>query len=121
MRILFALALLLVAVPAAAQHQERKAAVVCDRPEQVELMLERLDTDYNKAAEAVNTEVQTHNACVWIPIQFVKGDVLSTVWHKTGTYEIIKIMVIAVLTPSGPKVGPPIIYYMAYRLDGHNI
>lgn len=86
-----------------AQETHQGRGLVCDTQAQVEKFLEVADQP--TALQQVNADDPT--ACGVLPVVFIEGKEVSRITTKHGTFRVVSILVIAVITPNGPQRIPP--------------
>ena len=119
----FALAIALLssfAAPAAHAQQievEVGESLVCDTQKQVERFVALFDGNVENAASAVNSEENDPNACGVVAVAFVRGPEIATTRTRTGTYRVIRILVLGVVTKSGIRATVPTAFYAVDQID----
>lgn len=111
-----ALFLAALCLPAAAQEIELGTGLICDTSNQVERVAMLLDGDPENAVGAVNAE-DNSTACAIASIAYVRGREAETVRNKAGTYQIVKILVVGVVTPTGLQVTAPAAFYSLFKVE----
>jgi hypothetical protein len=103
MKTLLSLALLSLIIfsPARAQEYEHGTALLCDTQRQVERYVALFNGKEQSAINAVNTEEQNPSACVIETVAFVRGPDLGTARNEESAFQIVRILVVGVETPSG--------------------
>ena len=104
-------------VPAMAQEIETGRGLLCDTKEQIERYLAIVETDGAAAVAAVNTEAQKESACAIVPVAYVRVADLSTITNKHGSYKVVAIIVIGVVTPHGVQPVQPLEQVTLFKVD----
>jgi hypothetical protein len=113
----FALLSLLLCLPAQAQEIEYGKGLICDTRQQAEHLVRYLDGDVDAALRAVNAEEHDPNACTAVSVAFVRGPELATVRSKDMTFQIVRILVVGVGTPSGFQSVVPAAYVSLFKVE----
>ena len=116
-----ALLSLIIFSPARAQEYEHGAALLCDTQRQVERYVELFDGKEQSAINAVNTEEQNPTACVLETVAFMRGRELGTARNEESAFQVIRILVVGVETPSGLRSIPPAAYFSAFKLLEYDV
>jgi hypothetical protein len=112
-----ALLSLLFCTPAQATKLEVGSGVFCDTQQQMERFVALLDGDQGAAIKAVNAEEHNPTACGTATIAYVRGPQIATARTKAGTFNIVRVLVIGVLTETGFKAAVPVAFYSAEPVD----
>jgi hypothetical protein len=109
----------LVAPPVRAQQVEVEIgeSLVCDTQQQVERFAALFDGDAQRAASAVNEEVKDPTACAVLTIAFVRGPEVATARTRTGTYQIMRILVLGVVIQGGVRAAQPAAFYSMAQIE----
>jgi hypothetical protein len=108
------------ASPAARAQQievEVGESLVCDTQQQVERFVTLFDGNAENAASAVNNEENDPNACGVVAVAFVRGPEIATTRNRTGTYRVMRILVLGVVTKSGIRTTTPTAFYSIDQID----
>ena len=116
-----ALLSLIIFSPARAQEYEHGAALLCDTQRQVERYVELFNGKEQSAINTVNTEEQNPAACVLETVAFMRGRELGTARNKESAFQIVRILVVGVETPSGLRSIPPAAYFSAFKLLEYDV
>ena len=116
-----ALLSLIIFSPARAQEYEHGAALLCDTQRQVERYVELFDGKEQSAINAVNTEEQNPTACVLETVAFMRGRELGTARNKESAFQVVRILVVGVETPSGLRSIRPAPYFSAFKLLEYDV
>ena len=111
-----ALLALTVCSPARAQEYEHGTALLCDTQKQVERYVELVKGEERTAINAVNSEEQNPVACVLETVAFVRGKELGTARNRESAYQVVRILVLGIETPSGLRSVRPSAYFSAFKL-----
>ena len=112
-----ALLSLLLCFPARAQKIEVGTGIFCDTQKQVERFVALLDGNAEKALKAVNAEENDATACVGGTIAFIRGPEITTARTKNGTFHIIRVLVVGVLTEAGFRAAVPTDFFSFEKVD----
>jgi hypothetical protein len=112
-----ALLSLLLCSPAQATKLEVGSGVFCDTQQQMERFVALFDGDESAAIKAVNAEEHNPTACGTATIAYVRGPQIMTTRTKARTFNIVRILVIAVLTETGFQDAVPVAFYSAEPVD----
>jgi hypothetical protein len=124
LRIASGVALLLACLPAQAEQDKESvrvqiaSALVCDTQQQVERFVALFEGNVESALRAVNKEQTTPHACDVATIAYVMGPEVSTARSNGGTFRVVRVIVLGVLTPEGVmKASVPTAFYSAAMVD----
>ena len=111
MRFVLPLALVLMgfASPARALPVEYDTGAICDTQNQAE-RLAMLD---------INGEIA--EACAVEKVAFVRGAVLGTARNKESAFQMVRILVVGVETPSGLRSIRPSVYFSAFKIVEYDV
>jgi hypothetical protein len=114
-----AVAWLLALAPANAQQVKVQVGegLICDTQKQTERFVALYDGDAETALAAVNHEEKDPTACAVATIAFVLGPDVGTVRNRDGSYQIVRILVLGVLTEQGLQATVPAPFYSIVKLD----
>ena len=112
----FALLALTVCSPARAQEYEHGTALLCDTQKQVERYVELVKGGEQTAINAVNSEEQNPAACVLETVAFVRGKELGTARNRENAYQVMRILVLGIETPTGLRPLRPSAYFSAFKI-----
>ena len=104
-------------VAALAQEIEQGVGLICNTQAQVERHVAIVDGDVSAAVTGVNAEAQSTSACGLAPVAYVRVANLSTVSNKHGTFKVVGIVVIGIVTPAGLRPVPPLEQVTLFRVD----
>jgi hypothetical protein len=116
-----ALLSLIIFSPARAQEYEHGTALLCDTQRQVERYVALFNGKEQSAINAVNTEEQNPRACVIETVAFVRGPDLGTARNEESAFQIVRILVVGVETPSGLRSTRPSAYFSAFKLLEYDV
>jgi hypothetical protein len=117
----FAVASLLLCLPAQAQEIEYGKGLICDTARQAEQLVGHLDGDVVAALQAVNAEEHDPNACAIMTVAFVRGPELATVRSKDGTFQVVRILVVGVGTEEGFQPVAPAAYVSLFKVEEYAV
>jgi hypothetical protein len=124
--------LLLACLPAQANAPNDKepirvqvgSALVCDTQQQVERFVALYDGNVQTALTAVNSEQTSANgeqtsaqACDVATIAYVMGPEVSTARSTSGTFRVVRVLVLGVLTEQGLQAAVPKPFYSAAQVE----
>src|SRR5262245_40560599 len=112
-----ALLSLLLCFPARAQKIEVGTGIFCDTQKQVERFVGRVDGNAENAIKAVNAEENDPTACASGTIAFIRGPEITTARTKNGTFHIVRVLVVGVLTEAGFRTTVPMAFFSFERVD----
>jgi hypothetical protein len=69
----------------------------------------------------VNTEEQNPNACGLATVAFMRGPDLGTARNKESAFQIARILVVGVETPSGLRAVRPSAYFSAFKVIEYDV
>ena len=99
------------------QEVQVDTSLVCDTQAQVERFIALYDGDVSTAVDAVNTEAHDPTACAVTTMAFVRGRRLATTRKKEGSFEIVEILVLGVVTPDGLSPVAPTTSFSLFPVD----
>lgn len=114
---------LFLVVPAAAQQQPNPAdiqvgtTVICDTQQQMERFVVLFDGDFGAAMNRVNKEENNPTACIGATMAYVQGNELSKAKGSKGTYNIVRVLVIAITTPTGFQPIQPAAFFSIVKSE----
>jgi hypothetical protein len=116
------IAALLAALPAKAEQADAVKvqvgnALVCDTQQQVERFVALFDGNVDTALTAVNNEQAEPNACDIATIAYVLGPEVSKASSTSGTFRIVRVLVVGALTETGMTAAAPIALYSIVRVE----
>jgi hypothetical protein len=117
----FALLSLLVCSPARALEFEHGTALLCDNQSQVERYVELFNGEERSTIDAVNVEEQDPNACGLATVTFVRGPKVETARNKENAFQIVRILVLGVETPTGLRAVKPSAYFTAFQVLEYDV
>ena len=92
-------------------------SLVCDTQNQVERFVALFDGNAGKTVAAVNDEVQDPTACGVVAVAFVRGRNIAMARTRTGTFQIMRILVLGVVTDSGIRPAHPAVFYSMTQIE----
>jgi len=107
--------------PAHAQEYEHGTALLCDTQRQVERYVELFNGKEQSAINTVNEEEQNTTACVFETVAFMRGRELGTARNKESAFQIVRILVVGVETPSGLRSTRPSAYFSAFKVLEYDV
>jgi hypothetical protein len=107
--------------PARAHEYEHGTALLCDTQRQVERYVALFNGEEQSAINAVNTEEQNPTACALATVAFMRGLDLGTARTKENAFQIVRILVVGVETPSGLRSVRPSAYFSAFKVVEYGV
>jgi hypothetical protein len=120
-KLYLALLPLIIFSPARAQEYEHGTALLCDTQRQVERYVELVGEKGQSAIDAVNAEEQNPTACVFERVAFMRGPELGTARNKESAFQIVRVLVVGVETPSGLRSTRPSTYFSAFQVLEYDV
>lgn len=128
MLILVLAACLVLPIPFKADAKDKDAAsaagevefgigLVCDTSDQAERFVSVLDRDLQAAMSTVNAEAGNPTACILSQMAFVRGERISRKRGSGGTFNVMKILVVAVATQGGMQPIQPQMYFTVEKIE----
>jgi hypothetical protein len=112
---------LLLCYPAHAQEYEYGTALLCDSQNQAERYVSLFKGEQQSTIDAVNTAEHDPNACGLATVAFMRGPELGTARNKENAFQIVKILVVAVNTPTGMRPVQPAAYFTAFEVVEYDV
>src|ERR1700738_808170 len=112
---------LLLCNPASAHEYEYGTALLCDSQNQAERYVSLFKGEQQSTIEAVNTEEHDPNACGLATVAYMRGPELGTARNKENAFQIVKILVVAVNTPTGMRPVQPTAYFTAFEVVEYDV
>jgi len=103
--------------PTRTQDIEVETGVFCDTQRQMERYVAVFDGDTQRAINAVNAEEKDPTACVYGTIAYVRGPEIATTRNRSGTYHIVRVIVVGFMTHSGFRASAPAASFSAEKID----
>ena len=107
--------------PARAQEYEHGTALLCDTQKEVERYVALFNGEEQSAINAVNTEEQNPTACVLATVAVMRGPDLGTARNKENAFQIVRVLVVGVETPSGLHSVRPSAYFSAFKVVEYDV
>ena len=102
---------------ARAQEVEIGTGIVCDTQKQMERFVALFHGEAEAAVKAVNAEEDDPNACMVGTLAYVRGPDVATARTRDATFQIVRILVIGILTEVGFQATVPAAFFSAKRID----
>jgi hypothetical protein len=112
-----ALLTLLLCLPAQARQVEVSTSVLCNTEQQMERFVVLFDGNNGKAINGVNSEENDPHACVSGTIAYIRGPEIGTARNSNWTFNIVEVLVVAVLTEAGFTPAAPQAFFAAEPVD----
>jgi hypothetical protein len=103
--------------PTWTQDIEVETGVFCDTQKQMERYVAIFDGDTQRAINAVNAEENDRTACVYGTIAYVRGPEIATTRNRSGTYHIVRVIVVGFMSHSGFRASAPAASFSAEKID----
>jgi hypothetical protein len=111
----------LLAMPVQAQapaaEVEVGTSLICDTQEQVQRFVALYDGDVESAVNGVNAAEHDPTACGVSTMAYVRGPQLATARNKDAAFEIVRILVLGVVTEAGVKSVTPAPFFSLFAID----
>ena len=107
--------------PARAHEYEHGTALLCDTQRQVERYVALFSGEEQSAINAVNTEEQNPTACALTTVAFMRGPEIGTARNKESAFQIVRLLVVGVETPSGLRSVRPSAYFSAFKVIEYDV
>ena len=91
--------------------------IVCDTQRQTERFVALFHGETKAAVKAVNAEEGDPNACVVGTIAYVRGPEIATARTQDATFQIIRILVVGILTEAGFRATVPAAFFSVERVE----
>jgi hypothetical protein len=101
----------------AAHDVQVGTALLCDTQHQVERFVAVYAGDAGTAASTVNAEEHDPSACAMASMAYVVSPPLATARSKDATFQIVKILVLGVITDDGVQPVKPAPFFSALEVD----
>ena len=116
-----ALLSLLLCSPARAQEYEHGTARLGDSQKQVERYVALFKGEEQSTVEAVNTEAQDPTACGLAIVAFMRGPQLGMARNKDNAFQIVRILVVGIDTPTGIHPVKPAAYFTVFEVLEYDV
>jgi hypothetical protein len=116
-----ALLSLLLCSPARAQEYEHGTALLCDSQQQVERYVALFKGEEESTVDAVNTEAQDPTACGLATVAFMRGPQLGMARNKDNAFQIVRILVVGIDTPTGIRPVKPAAYFTVFEVREYDV
>jgi hypothetical protein len=91
--------------------------VVCDTQQQMERFVALFHGDEQAALEAVDAEANDPKACGLVDMAYVRGPAVETARSRDATFNIVRVLVVGVMTRSGLQSTVPTALFSVERVD----
>ena len=117
------LAVLAAPLYASAQPMEYEvgASLVCDTLTQAERLVDLFSGDAQAAVDAVNAEEHDPTACAFINVAYLRGLHFGTARHGDNAFEIVRILVVGINTPTGIQAVQPSAYFSLFGVKEYAV
>ena len=108
---------LMASAPSRAQTVEVETGVFCETQQQMERFVAVYEDDAHTAMNTVNTEENDPTACVYGTIAYIRGPEIATTRNNSGTYHIVRVIVVGFITHFGFRASAPAASFSAEKID----
>jgi hypothetical protein len=91
--------------------------IVCDTQRQMERFVALFHGETKAAVKAVNAEEGDPNACVVGTIAYVRGPEIATARTQDATFQIVRVLVVGILTEAGFRATVPAAFFSVERVE----
>ena len=112
-----ALLSVLLCFSARAQEVEIGTGIVCDTQKQMERFVTLYHGEADAAVKAVNAEEDDPSACVVGTLAYVRGPDVATARTPDATFQIVRVLVVGILTEAGFQATVPAAFFSVKRVD----
>jgi len=102
---------------ARAQKVEVGTGIVCDTQKQMERFVALFHGEAEAAVKAVNAEEDDQNACLVGTIAYVRGPDIATARTQDATFQIVRVVVVGILTDAGFRATVPAAFFSVERVE----
>jgi hypothetical protein len=102
---------------AQAHKIEVGTGIFCDTQKQVERVVALFEGDMEAAVDAVNAEENNPSACVAGTIAYIRGAEIATARTNTGTFQIVQVLVVGILTKAGIRPVVPAAFFSVEQIE----
>ena len=109
---------------AQAHNYESTVGAVCNLQAKAERLVNLAGESENPrtALNQVNDEAGHQDACVIAPIHYLSGNKVARISNGLGTFEVVKILVVAVETARGTAVfSTPVVWFAIFQADDKDV
>jgi len=103
--------------PAVAEEVETGVTPVCDTQKQVERLASLIAYNTKSAVNTVNSEERDPRACGIANMAYLRGDRIATVRTQEATFEIVKILVLGMVSGESIQATAPTVYFSLLKID----
>jgi hypothetical protein len=107
--------------PARAHEYEYGTALLCDSQNQVERYVSLYKGEQQSTIDAVNTEEHDPTACGLATVAFMRGPDPVTARNKENAFQIVRILVVGVNTPTGMRAVQPTAYFTVFEVVEYDV
>jgi hypothetical protein len=91
--------------------------LICDTQQQVERFVTLFDGNAERAINTVNAEANDLNACIVATIAYMPGPEVATARTEVGTFHVLKVLVLGILTEAGFQYVRPAVFFSVTKVD----
>ena len=123
MKLVFHLGLLslLLCYPAHAHAYEYGTALLCDSQNQAERYVSLFKGEQQSTIDAVNIAEHDPNACGLATVAFMRGPQLGMARNKDNAFQIVRILVVGIDTPTGLRPVKPAAYFTVFEVLEYDV
>jgi hypothetical protein len=91
--------------------------IVCDTQKQMERFVALFHGEAKAAVKAVNAEEGDPDACLVGTIAYVRGPDIGTARTQDATFQIVRVLVVGILTEAGFRATVPAAFFSVERVE----
>jgi hypothetical protein len=107
--------------PAQPADYEVGTSLVCDTQTEVERFVALFRGDAESAIAAVNSEEHNPTACGLVNAAYVRGPRIEMARHGGSAFEIVRVLVVGVDTPTGIQAVPPAVFFSLFAVKEYAV
>lgn len=111
---------ILATFPVSGMAQEVGQGLICDTEAQLREVA-RLAAETRNLEASIAKVNGSENLCGVVPVAYLMGDRVATIDTMDGKRDIVRIIVIGVLTPEGMMHVPPLPQYTLFKAKGEDV
>jgi hypothetical protein len=109
--------LLNLSFPPSSHKVETGTSLFCNTQQQMERYVAAFHGDEEAAINVVNAEAHDPNACGYRTIAYIRGPEIATARNNAWTFNIVEVLVVAVLTQAGFEPVTPEAFFSVEQVD----
>jgi hypothetical protein len=94
---------------------------LCDNQKQVERYVALFKGEEQSTVDLVNTEAQDPTACGLATVAFMRGPQLGMARNKDNAFQIVRILVVGIETPTGLRPVKPAAYFTVFEVVEYDV